>query len=77
MAAFAGGKLLFLYVFLPVYILILGFTIFVDYFAGIYIARTEGRKRKLWLICSLVANIGVLAFLNTIIFKLQYNPGNG
>lgn len=58
--------------FLPVYILILGFTIFVDYFAGIYISRTEGRKRKLWLICSLVANIGVLAFFKYYNF-LNYN----
>lgn len=48
--------------FLPVFILILGFTIVVDYFAGILIAKHEGRKRKLWLICSLVANIGVLSF---------------
>jgi len=46
--------------FLPIYILILGFTIVVDYFAGIYIERAEGRKRKLFLIFSLIANIGVL-----------------
>ncbi|HXL57661.1 MAG TPA: MBOAT family O-acyltransferase [Chitinophagaceae bacterium] len=48
--------------FLPVYILILGFTIVVDYFAGIYIAKSEGKRRKMFLIFSLVANIGVLAF---------------
>lgn len=47
--------------FIPVYILILGFTIIVDYFAGILLETTEGRKRKYWLIASLVANIGVLA----------------
>jgi D-alanyl-lipoteichoic acid acyltransferase DltB (MBOAT superfamily) len=47
--------------FVPIYILILGFTIVVDYFSGIYIEKTEGKKRKLLLICSLVANIGVLA----------------
>jgi alginate O-acetyltransferase complex protein AlgI len=47
--------------FVPVYILILAFTIIVDYFAGIYIERSEGRKRKLFLIASLVANIGTLA----------------
>lgn len=51
----------FYMVFLPVYILILGFTIVVDYFAGIYIERTLGKKRKILLICSLIANIGVLA----------------
>src|SRR3982750_207339 len=48
--------------FLPVYILILGFTIVIDYFAGLYIAKTEGKRRKIFLVCSLVANIGVLSF---------------
>lgn len=48
--------------FIPIYILILAFTIFIDYFAGIYIEKTEGNRRKLYLIFSLVANIGVLAF---------------
>ncbi len=47
--------------FIPVYILILGFTIVVDYFAGILLEQHTGRKRKFWLIASLVANIGVLA----------------
>lgn len=46
--------------FVPVYILILGFTIVIDYFAGIYIEKSDGRKRKMFLILSLVANIGVL-----------------
>lgn len=48
--------------FVPAYILILAFTIVIDYFAGIYIARSEGSRRKFFLICSLVANISVLAF---------------
>src|ERR1043165_7899063 len=47
--------------FIPVYILILGFTIVVDYFAGIYLENAKSKK-KLFLIMSLVANIGVLAF---------------
>ena len=51
----------FYMVFLPIYILILGFTIVIDYFAGIYIEKSEGSKRKLFLIISLIANIGVLA----------------
>ncbi len=61
----------FYMVFVPVYILILGFTIIIDYFAGIYIETASGRKRKTYLIISLIANIGVLAvfkyynFLNT------------
>ncbi len=58
-------------VFVPVYILILGFTIVIDYFAGIYIENAYGKRRKLLLLLSLIANIGVLAvfkyynFLNT------------
>jgi alginate O-acetyltransferase complex protein AlgI len=51
----------FYMMFVPVYILILGFTIVVDYFAGIIIERSQGRKRKLFLVVSLAANIGVLA----------------
>jgi alginate O-acetyltransferase complex protein AlgI len=47
--------------FVPVYILILLFTIIVDYFAGIFIAKSNNRNRKLFLVCSLVANIGILA----------------
>lgn len=47
--------------FIPIYILILGFTIVIDYFAGIFLERTIGPKRKLYLVFSLVANIGVLA----------------
>jgi alginate O-acetyltransferase complex protein AlgI len=47
--------------FVPVYILILGFTIVIDYIAGIVIENAEGSRRKLWLSLSLIANIGVLA----------------
>ena len=47
--------------FIPEYLLILGGTIVVDYFAGLQIERSEGRSRRWWLIVSLVANIGVLA----------------
>lgn len=48
--------------FLPVYVLILFFTIVVDYFAGIYIAKSRGQKRKIFLIVSLIANISFLSF---------------
>jgi len=51
----------FYMVFVPVYILILGGTIIVDYFAGIWLEKTTGKKRKWLLVASLVANIGVLA----------------
>ncbi len=54
----------FYIVFKPVYILILGFTIVVDYFAGIQIEKSSGRRRKQFLVASLIANIGVL-----VIFK--------
>ncbi len=47
--------------FVPIYIVILGFTIIIDYFAGIYIEKAEGKRRKSFLILSLIANIGVLA----------------
>jgi len=48
--------------FQPVYLGILGFTIIVDYFAGIYLEKFEGKSKKLFLAASLLANIGVLAF---------------
>src|SRR5678810_23272 len=47
--------------FIPVYILILFFTIAVDYAAGILIEDAEGKRRKLFLLMSIVANVGVLA----------------
>lgn len=67
--------------FVPVYILILGFTIVIDYFAGIFLENAEGRKKRLWLIASLVANIGVLAvfkyynFLNDNLTVLLHGAG--
>jgi len=51
----------FYMVFVPVYILILFFTIVVDYFAGILLEDSKGKNRKIFLIASLIANIGVLA----------------
>lgn len=48
--------------FIPIYILILFFTILIDYYAGIFIERLSGAKRKQFLILSIVANVGVLAF---------------
>lgn len=61
--------------FVPVYILILGCTIVIDYIAGIQIENAKGRKRKLFLILSLIANIGVLVFFkyfNFINFNLTF-----
>jgi alginate O-acetyltransferase complex protein AlgI len=58
--------------FVPIYILILGVTIVIDYFAGIYIENSEGKRRKRFLIFSLIANIGVLAVFKYYNF-LNYN----
>jgi D-alanyl-lipoteichoic acid acyltransferase DltB (MBOAT superfamily) len=46
--------------FIPIYILVLALTIIIDYMAGILIERTEGRKRKYFLIMSIVSTCGVL-----------------
>lgn len=61
-ALLLAASCVFYMYFVPVYILILGFTIGIDYFAGLFIAKNSGRQRKTWLILSLIANIGVLAF---------------
>ncbi|WP_210518960.1 MBOAT family O-acyltransferase [Hymenobacter terricola] len=47
--------------FIPAYLLILVFTIGIDYGAGILIEQARGRQRKFYLAMSLVANLGVLA----------------
>ncbi|OGF82399.1 alginate O-acetyltransferase [Candidatus Giovannonibacteria bacterium RIFCSPLOWO2_01_FULL_46_13] len=57
-----AGSIVFYMAFVPAYILILGWTIVVDYFAGLFIEKATGQKRKLFLIVSLVSNVGVLAF---------------
>lgn len=54
--------------FIPVYILILAFTILIDYWAAIAIANANGKKRKIFLVLSLIANIGVLVFFKYYIF---------
>ena len=56
-----AASCLFYMAFIPVYILILIFTIVVDYIAGILIQKAEGARRKFFLICSITANVGVLA----------------
>jgi alginate O-acetyltransferase complex protein AlgI len=65
--------------FVPVYVLILFFTIVIDYVAGILIAGASGRRRKIYLLVSIVANCSILAvfkyydFLNdnvAVLFQL-------
>jgi alginate O-acetyltransferase complex protein AlgI len=67
-----AGSCYFYMAFVPIYILILGFTITIDYFAGRLIENEEGKKRKLFLICSIIANIGVLAIFKYFNF-LNHN----
>lgn len=76
-----SASCLFYMAFVPVYILILGFTIVIDYFAGIYIEKSRDGRKKLFLIFSLIANIGVLAvfkyynFLNENLSLLMHGVG--
>lgn len=58
-------------VFKPIYIFILLFTIVVDYFAAFLIDAAEGKKRKMWLMLSLIANIGFLAIFKYFNFINQ------
>lgn len=58
--------------FIPYYILILAGTIVIDYFAGIIIENgSNPRKRKLFLLLSLIANIGVLAVFKYYNFFIE------
>lgn len=52
---------IFYMAFVPAYILILAFTIIIDYTAGIWIEGSQGRRRKAALVASIIANVGVLA----------------
>jgi D-alanyl-lipoteichoic acid acyltransferase DltB (MBOAT superfamily) len=58
-----GASIYFYMVFVPAYIVILGTTIVIDYFAGIWIEKAGNPKqRKNYLLLSLAANILILAF---------------
>src|SRR4051794_33311876 len=61
-ALLLASSCLFYMAFIPAYILILGVTIVVDYAAGIWIERAEGRARWRILVISLVSNLGFLFF---------------
>ncbi|PYG89156.1 D-alanyl-lipoteichoic acid acyltransferase DltB (MBOAT superfamily) [Ruminiclostridium sufflavum DSM 19573] len=51
---------IFYMAFVPKYIFILAFTIFIDFFVGIALEKIDGEKRKLFLIISILSNIGIL-----------------
>jgi len=61
---------IFYMAFVPVYILILFFTIIIDYIAGIMIEKTLKHKRS-FLIISIAANVGVLSFFKYFNFLSQ------
>lgn len=61
----------FYMVYKPVYILILIFTILVDYTAAANIERSEGGRRKFFLLASILANVGVLVFFKYYNFLNQ------
>ena len=63
--------------FMPIYLGILGFTIVVDYFAGIYLERFEGATKKWFLALSLFANVGVLAIFKYYGFLTDNLTGVG
>ena len=51
---------IFYMAFVPKYILILGFTIVIDYLAGIFIDKMEGNRKRIFLIISILTNVGIL-----------------
>ena len=55
-------------VFVPKYILILFFLIGIDYVAGLVIEPAKGWKRKMFLVASLIANVGILSFFKYFTF---------
>jgi D-alanyl-lipoteichoic acid acyltransferase DltB (MBOAT superfamily) len=46
--------------FVPKYILILGFTIVIDYCAGLLIEKMNGNHKRIFLILSILTNVGIL-----------------
>ena len=55
-----GASCLFYMAFIPAYILILALTIGIDYAAGIWLERTQGRARVALLVVSIVSTCAVL-----------------
>ncbi len=55
-----ASSCLFYMAFVPKYILILGFTIVIDYIAGILIDKMAGNRKRIFLIISILTNVGIL-----------------
>ena len=57
--------------FIPIYSLILFSTIVIDYFAGIIIYKSQGKRKKLLLLLSIVANVGILCYFKYYNFFIE------
>lgn len=55
-----GASCIFYMAFIPIYILVLALTIAIDYTAGLLIEKTEGRRKKVFLVISILSTCGVL-----------------
>ena len=74
-----GASAVFYMAFVPVYLLILVFTILVDYAAGIWIENAPKTRKKAYLLMSLAANVGILAtfkYYNFFVDNLNALFGN-
>lgn len=54
--------------FIPKYLLVLAFSIVIDYLAGIKIEGGKGNWRKWWLLISIAANLGLLGLFKYYLF---------
>ena len=57
--------------FIPSYLLILFTTIIIDYIAGIYIEKARGKRKRNFLIASVISNVGVLAIFKYCNFFIE------
>jgi D-alanyl-lipoteichoic acid acyltransferase DltB (MBOAT superfamily) len=60
-ALLLAASCIFYMAFIPIYILILIFTIIIDYFAGLAIEKVAQPKKKILLVISIISNVGCLA----------------
>jgi D-alanyl-lipoteichoic acid acyltransferase DltB (MBOAT superfamily) len=73
-----AASCIFYMAFIPVYILVLALTIVIDYTAALFIEKAEGKKRKWFLIVSIVSTCSVLFvfkyfnFFNANLAQLAY-----
>ena len=70
-----AASCVFYIAFIPAYIFILLITILIDYTAGIYLERTAGRRRRMWLILSIVSTCIVLFVFKYFNFFTQTFTG--